>query len=254
MMPQIDLAGVFSGEPAHWLVSGFVVTLVVSALAAIWASVVAIALVGFNLSAFQPLVLSARAFVGFFRNTPLLVQLLFWYFVGYGSLPQAFKFWLTTDRPWSVLPGNISIFSPELMTSAWGLGLFIGAFLAEEIRAGLNAVPDGQQEAAASQGFSFWDTLVSILLPQALANSFQPVVGQYLNLMKLSSLACSIGLAEITYQVRQIESYNSHALEAFAVGTMLYLALGIALERCFRVFQPQHVNSRAVTEGIQNDA
>ena len=54
------------------------------------------------------------------------------------------------------------------------------------------------------------------------------MVGQYLNLMKLSSLASGIGFAELTYQVRQIESYNAHALEAFAVGTALYLFAGVA--------------------------
>ena len=68
-----------------------------------------------------------------------------------------------------------------------------------------------------------------ILLPQGLANAWQPVVGQYLNLMKLSSLASGIGFAELTYQVRQIESYNAHALEAFAVGTVLYLFTGVVL-------------------------
>ncbi len=67
------------------------------------------------------------------------------------------------------------------------------------------------------------------MLPQALANAWQPIVGQYLNLMKLSSLASAIGFAELTYQVRQIESYNAHALEAFAVGTVLYLLFGLAL-------------------------
>jgi polar amino acid transport system permease protein len=68
-----------------------------------------------------------------------------------------------------------------------------------------------------------------ILLPQGLANAWQPVVGQYLNLMKLSSLASGIGFAELTYQVRQIESYNAHALEAFTVGTVLYLLTGMLM-------------------------
>ena len=70
---------------------------------------------------------------------------------------------------------------------------------------------------------------MEILLPQGLANAWQPIVGQYLNLMKLSSLASGIGFAELTYQVRQIESYNAHALEAFSVGTVLYLVTGVAI-------------------------
>ena len=80
-----------------------------------------------------------------------------------------------------------------------------------------------------AQGFSSWAIFRHILLPQGLANAWQPIVGQYLNLLKLSSLASGIGFAELTYQVRQIESYNAHALEAFAVGTALYLFTGIVL-------------------------
>ena len=106
-----------------------------------------------------------------------------------------------------------------------GAGVFTSAFLVEEIASGLRAVSHGQREAALSQGFTPWQELRFILL-QGLANARQPIVGQYLNLMKLSSLASGIGFAELTYQVRQIESYNAHAPEAFAVGTALYGAGG----------------------------
>ena len=109
------------------------------------------------------------------------------------------------------------------------MGVFTSAFLIEEAASGLRSVPAGQQEAALAQGFSSWRLFRYILLPQGLANAWQPVVGQYLNLMKLSSLASGIGFAELTYQVRQIESYNAHAMEAFIVGTVLYLLTGIVM-------------------------
>lgn len=127
----------------------------------------------------------------------------------------------------------------------WGLGVFTSAFLVEEIAAGLRAVSHGQREAALSQGFSPWGELRFILLPQGLANAWQPIVGQYLNLMKLSSLASGIGFAELTYQVRQIESYNAHALEAFAVGTALYLALGIVMGLALTRFGPGYRQPRS---------
>ena len=231
----IDWSGVFTGQPAHWLVDGLVVTLAVTVVASLWATVVGVALTAFSLSPAAPLRLFTRGFVGLFRNTPLLVQLLLWYFVGFGVLPQPLKFWMTDDHPWSVLPGNVSVLSPEFVAAAWGIGLFIGVFLSEELKAGLNAVPKGQREAAASQGLGEWGILRYVLLPQALKNAFQPVVGQYLNLMKLTSIACSIGLAELTYQSRQVESFNSHAFEAFAVGSVLYLVVGFLLERLLTV-------------------
>ena len=110
-----------------------------------------------------------------------------------------------------------------------GVGRFYLGVLIEEAASGLRSVPAGQQEAALAQGFSSWRLFRYILLPQGLANAWQPVVGQYLNLMKLSSLASGIGFAELTYQVRQIESYNAHAMEAFIVGTVLYLLTGIVM-------------------------
>ena len=68
-----------------------------------------------------------------------------------------------------------------------------------------------------------------IILPQALANSWQPLIGQYLNLMKNSTLAMSIAVAELCYQLNQIESYNLHAIEAFAMGSLIYLLLGVVM-------------------------
>ncbi|MDR3673603.1 MAG: amino acid ABC transporter permease [Holophaga sp.] len=228
---SIDWAGVLTGQPLHWLLWGLVVTLAITLAAGVIATVVAVALIAFTLSPVAPLRLATRALVSLVRNTPLLVQLLVWYFVGFGLLPGHLKFWMTSDHPWTVLPGQVSVFAPEFAASAWGVGLFIGVFLCEEIRAGLNAVGPGQREAAASQGLSRWDTLAAILLPQALRNAYQPVVGQYLNLMKLTAVTCSIGLAELTYQARQVESFNSHAFEAFAAATLLYLVVGFVLER-----------------------
>ena len=227
----IDWSGVLTGQPLHWLLSGLVVTLAITLVASGIATPIAVGLTALRLSPVAPVRLATQAGISLIRNTPLLIQLLVWYFVGFGLLPAGLKAWMTGDHPWSVLPGQVSLFAPEFAASAWGVGLFIGVFLSEELQAGLNAVAPGQREAAASQGLGGWDILASVLLPQALRNAYQPVVGQYLNLMKLTSVTCSIGLAELTYQARQVESFNSHAFEAFAAVTVLYLAIGFSLER-----------------------
>jgi len=228
MSIPIDWAGVLTGEPARWLAEGLAVTLATTIVAGLGATLVAVSLTALRLSPSAPILWLSRGIVSVFRNTPLLVQLLVWYFVGFGVLPAGARAWLVADHPWAVLPGNVSLLAPEFLAAAWGLSLFVGVFLSEEIQAGLNAIPRGQREAAASQGLGSWDSIAAVLLPQALRNARQPVVGQYLNLMKLTSIACSVGLAEITYQARVIESYNSHAFEA---GTILYLAVGFVMER-----------------------
>ena len=213
----------------HWLLDGFVLTLILSLLTCLVATGLGFLLCLARLSPLRVWSWPARAYLALFRNTPLLVQLLFWYFAAWNGLPQAFRDAVNADHSWSILPGDVWWFTPEFLCSAWGLGVFTSAFLIEEVESGLRSVPAGQREAALAQGFSAWRLFRYILLPQGLANAWQPIVGQYLNLMKLSSLASGIGFAELTYQVRQIESYNAHALEAFAVGTALYLALGVAM-------------------------
>ena len=228
-MPALDWHGVLTGQPLQWILSGFLTTLWVTLAGVILASLLALLFLLLRLSGGRAGHAIVSGWVSLFRNTPLLVQLLFWYFAAWNGLPQALRELVNADHSWSILPGNVWWFAPEFLCSAWGLGVFTSAFLIEEMESGLRSVPDGQREAALAQGFSAWRLFRYILLPQGLANAWQPIVGQYLNLMKLSSLASGIGFAELTYQVRQIESYNAHALEAFSVGTVLYLVTGVAI-------------------------
>jgi polar amino acid transport system permease protein len=228
-MLTFDWQGVLSGQPLQWILSGYLTTL--------WVSAIGMVLAGLLTGLFLLLRLAGgrigrglvATWVSLFRNTPLLVQLLFWYFAAWNLLPQGLRDSINAPHRGSVLPGDVWWLSPEFLCSAWGLAAFTSAFLIEEITAGMRAVSPGQVEAALSQGFSHQALLRHILLPQGLIYAWQPVVGQLLNLMKLSSLASGIGFAELTYQVRQIESYNAHALEAFAVGTVLYLLTGMVL-------------------------
>ena len=204
-MPALDWQGVLTGQPLQWILSGFLTTLWVTLAGMLLASLLALLFMLLRLSGGRPGNAVVSSWVSLFRNTPLLVQLLFWYFAAWNGLPQAFRDAVNADHS------------------------FTSAFLIEEVESGLRSVPAGQREAALAQGFSAWRLFRYILLPQGLANAWQPVVGQYLNLMKLSSLASGIGFAELTYQVRQIESYNAHALEAFTLGTALYLLTGLVM-------------------------
>jgi polar amino acid transport system permease protein len=234
-----DWAGVVTGQPAQWLLSGFLTTVYVTVAGCVLASAVALVVVALRLAPGRVGRYAAGTFVEIFLNTPILVQMLFWYFAAYGLLPRTWRLFINADHPWAVLPVNVIVLAPEFLCAAWGLGLFTAVFLAQELRTGLNAVPKGQTEAAMAQGLSSWQTLRFVLLPQALVNAWQPLVGQYLNLMKLSSLATGIGLAELTSQVRKIESYNAHSLEAFAVGTAIYLSLGVAMGRLLLLVGPK---------------
>lgn len=228
-----------------WLVRGFVQTLVVSAVGSLLATAFAVVLVAARIRTGVAAAI-ATAITSLFQNTPLLVQIFFWYFGAWGLLPIGVRAWIGDAHPWATLPGGVLVLSPEFITAAWGLGIFTGAFMAEEIRAGLNAIPHGQSEAASAQGFGPLAVFRLILLPQALANAWQPLVGQYLNLMKLSSLASAIGLCEIMYVARQIESYNAHAVQAYAVATVLYLLVGFVLAKALAALGPAEPHPRAM--------
>ena len=243
MMFVFDWGGLYHQPALGWLTAGVVTTLAVTVAAVPLASILAVVIAALRLER-GLLRWSAIAVIELFRNTPLLVQLLFWYFAGFAALPRGWKRWIADSHPWAVLPPGVPLVTPEFLVAVWGLAVFTAVFLAEEIRTGLSAVPAGQIEAARAQGFSRVDVLRFVLLPQAFLNAWQPLVGQFLNLMKLSSLASSIGLGEITYQARTIESYNAHAVEAFATGTVLYLIIGLAMGRFLIWLGPKRPGSR----------
>ncbi|MGB7803356.1 amino acid ABC transporter permease [Buttiauxella sp.] len=252
---HIDWTGVLTGQPLQWIMSGFLTTVWVTLAGVLLATALTLLILGLRLAGGRIGRAVVAVWVSVFRNTPLLVQLLFWYFAAWNFLPQELRGFINDEHSWSILPGNVWWLTPEFICAAWGLGLFTSAFLLEEMRSGLQAVPQGQVEAALSQGFSAWSIYRWILLPQGLRNAWQPVVGQYLNLMKLSSLATGIGFAELTYQVRQIESYNAHALEAFAVGTVLYLALGLVMGGLFAWLGPRpSERKRRVAKALNSEA
>jgi len=244
-MSGLDWSGVLGDATRDWLITGFLTTVFVTLAASLLATVLAVLLLGLRIAPGRLTAGLAAAITELFRNTPLLVQLFLWYFAAYPLVPASWREAVNSAPDPAPLGGGVLMLTPEFIVSAWGLGVFAAVFIAEEMRAGLRAVPRGQGEAARSQGFGPWATLWHILLPQALRNAFQPIIGQYLTLMKLSSLASAIGLAEITYQVRQIESYNAHALEAFAAGTLLYLALGLVIGRALAALAPRRPGGTA---------
>lgn len=233
-----DFASVLAGQPRQWLADGALVTAAVTVAAGLMATVLGVLLFALRIGAWAPARLIAVAVIGAIRNSPLLVQLLFWYFAAWGLLPQALRDALIDGPRQGASVGGVSLTSPEWLTAVFGLGVFFAAFLAEELRAGFLSVPPGQALAARAQGLAERDVLLAVVLPQALGAAWQPMIGQYLNLLKFSSLAAAIGLAELTYAVRQVESFNARAFEAIAVGTLVYLVFGLAAGRLLTSFKP----------------
>src|SRR5438046_5548392 len=107
----------------------------------------------------------------------------------------------------------------------FALGVYHGARFSEVIRSGIQAIPRTQFEAAQAMWFSTWQAYRLIILPVALRLIVPPGTSESLNLLKNSSVALTISVAELTFQTRQIETYTARAIEALTAGTVIYLVL-----------------------------
>jgi His/Glu/Gln/Arg/opine family amino acid ABC transporter permease subunit len=219
----------WSGQSAHWLLQGLITTLELSALAWLLAVVLGILAGALRTVAFTPLRAAAVFYVEFFRNVPLLVWMFFWYFGVPPLLPRAVQDWLFNH-------------GAEFWAAVIALGVYTGARMSEVIRAGILAIPKTQFEASLAMGLTVGQAYRLVILPIALRLIVPPMTNESLNLLKNSSVALTISVAELTFQTRQVETYTAKAIEALTAGTLIYLVLclGIAtimsrLERRFAI-------------------
>lgn len=212
----------------QWLLDGFLLTLALSLLVCVLATVLGGLMAIARLSRRHWLAWPARAYLASLRNTPLLVQLFFWYFGVASMLPEGMVSWL--NMPHSVALGSWELSWPsfEFIAGAWGVTLYTSAFIAEEFRAGIASVRSQQWQAGMALGLRDSQVWRYVVLPQALRTALPPLLGQYMNALKNTSLAMAIGLAELSYASRQVETETFKTFQAFGIATLLYV-LSIAL-------------------------
>jgi polar amino acid transport system permease protein len=226
---QFDWSVVTSGKYFDWLVSGVVVTIKLSTVSIALAFLLGLIIAVMRMSHVRPIRWFALAYLEFFRNTPLLVQIFFWYFGSYKILPQVVNDWLNST-------------SFEFAAAVIALTIYTSAFIAEDIRSGVLAIPKEQMEAARSSGLSYLQAMQYIILPQAVRLTVPPLVNQFLNVAKNSSLAMTIGVAELTYQARQVESYTFKGFEAFTAATLVYLVLSVIITALVHLYDKRVLN------------
>ncbi|MSP79908.1 MAG: amino acid ABC transporter permease [Rhodospirillales bacterium] len=158
------------------------------------------------------------AYVELFRNIPLLVQLFLWYFVVPEVLPREAGMFLKRGLP-----------MPEFWTAVVCLGFYTGARVAEQVRAGINAIRSGQRQAALAMGLTLTQVYRYVLVPVSYRIIIPPLTSDFLGVFKNSSLALTIGVAELTARSRQIEEYTFQGIEAFATATVLYSVVTFAV-------------------------
>lgn len=213
---NFDWSVLWSGQSGSWLLHGLITTLEISLLAWILALALGIVSGALRTSAFPLLRWTATMYVEFFRNVPLLVWMFFWYFAVPPLLPQPLQDWLFDH-------------GAEFWAGVVALGVYHGARFSEVIRSGIQSIPKTQFEAAVSTGLTFMQAYRLIIIPIALRLIIPPATNESLNLIKNSSVALTIGVAELTFQTRQIETYTAKAFEALTAGTLIYLVLCLTI-------------------------
>jgi glutamate/aspartate transport system permease protein len=167
---------------------------------------------------------AAGIYVEIFRNIPPLVQLFLWYFVFPEVVPDTIGLWIKRDLP-----------QPEFVTAVVAIGLFAGARVAEQVRAGIAAVGIHLMPAALATGLRPLQAFRLVLLPLGLRAIVGPLTSEFLITVKMSSISLTIGVLELTAQSRHIENYTFQGLEAFTVATVVYLLLGLGVTGLMRL-------------------
>jgi glutamate/aspartate transport system permease protein len=157
----------------------------------------------------------ATAWIELFRNMPLLVQLFLWYFVVPDLLPAAWGIWLKQ------LP------NASFLTAVIGIGFFMSARVAVQVAAGIGALPAGQRAAATALGLTPVQTYRYVLLPMAYRIILPPLTSEMLNTVKNTSVALTIGLAELTARARAMQEFSFQVFEAFTAATLIYLVVNL---------------------------
>ncbi len=212
----LDFSAVLTGQYGRMIVDGLVVTLKLAVGSWLLAMFIALLLVVIRLTHQRLAVLLVAQYVSWHRNVPTLIQLMMWYFAIPTLLPESVQMW-------------INDFNAEFLFSMFALGLCQAAYFSEDIRSGLRAIPDGQNEAARALGMSYGRAMRLVILPQGIRNALPSLINHTVLLFKNTSLAMVIGVTELTYITRDIENQTFRTFESYLIASLGYLSCSLLL-------------------------
>ena len=199
-----------------FLLSGLKMTLLISTITLVASIVLGMVVALADMSRLRSMRFLGQLWGEIIRNTPILVQLLWVYYV----LPIVFGV-------------EISAFSACII----GLSVYSSAFIAEVYRAGIQSVPKGHREAAQVLGLSQTQTFSRIVLPQAVRTTLPPLAANFVQLIKYSSLASVISVEEVTRRATELSSTTFRPLEIFSFVAVIYLAICWPLAQAIRIWE-----------------
>jgi polar amino acid transport system permease protein len=199
-----------------FLLSGLWLTLTISAITLVASVILGMIVALADMSRIWPVRLIGQLWGEVIRNTPILVQLLWTYYV----LPIVFGI-------------EINAFFASII----GLSIYSSAFIAEVYRAGIQSVPKGHREAAQVLGLSPFDAFARIVMPQAIRTILPPLAANFVQLIKYSSLASVISVGEVTRRATELSSTTFRPLEIFSFVALVYLVICWPLAQGIRIWE-----------------
>jgi len=210
----------------EWMLAGLGWTIAVSlcawVLALIFGSLVGV----IRTTPIKWLAIAGDAYVEIFRDIPLIVQMFLWFFVLPEVLPEFAGNWLKQSLP-----------LPEFSTAVISLGFFTSSRIAEQVKAGILTLPKGQTLAGLAMGFTLPQVYRYVLLPMGFRIIIPPLTSEFMNVIKNSSVALTIGMLELTAQARQMNEYTYNGFETFTVATLLYVIICFAANRLMALIE-----------------
>ncbi|WP_194727485.1 amino acid ABC transporter permease [Noviherbaspirillum malthae] len=219
--PSPDAVGTYMDT----LLSGLYWTLATALLAWIMALVLGAVIGTLRTLPNKLVVRLANAYVELFRNIPLLVQMFLWFFVMPELVPASLGNWLKQ------LP------NAPFVTAVLSLGFFTSARVAVQVSAGIGSLPRGQKMAGTALGLTLPQTYRHVLLPMAFRIIIPPLTSEFLNVIKNSAVALTIGLMELTARARSMQEFSFQVFEAFTAATIIYIVVNVIVVNLMRFIE-----------------
>ena len=226
------------------IITGVWMTIVITVLSMVIGTILAVILAVMRMSANPVLRTLSYLYIWFFRGTPLLVQIVFWGYLGllYAEISAGVPF---TDIQFFAIETNTLI--PAFVGGVIALSLNEGAYAAEIVRAGMLSIDSGQREAAYSLGMTPGYTLRKIILPQAMKVIIPPMGNETISMLKSTSLLVIVAVPELYTAATQISSNNLAQVELLVVASAWYLLMTTILSI------PQYYLERRYGRGSQRE-
>jgi len=199
-------------------------TLIIAFFTVLFGTLLGILMAMAKLSSFKPLKWLATAYIEFFRGTPLMVQLMF-IFYGLPMIGVSFP-----DVPFIE---NFQRFAAGIVA----MSLNSCAYVAEVIRSGIQAVDSGQMEAARSLGFKKSQSMLLVVLPQAIRNILPALGNEFITVIKESSICSVIGIADLMFRTNGVKAKNYKTLECLFIAAMIYFIVTFVCSRLINVME-----------------